>query len=91
MHHPFAELRDQFKDVRKLYVNRDINTWLPASEPGDAVWLSRPACHHDLSNIPGIIAYIAGYAIGTILGLDIEGSAQGGECHVRIIVRKILN
>jgi uncharacterized protein YebE (UPF0316 family) len=78
------------KTVRQLYVNRGYKYLAAGLGTGEmAVWLlSTGLVITNLSNIPGIIAYIAGYAIGTILGLDIEDRLKVGNAIVRIIVRE---
>jgi uncharacterized protein YebE (UPF0316 family) len=51
-----------------------------------AIWLlSTGLVLTNLDNIGGIIAYIAGYGIGTVLGMEIEDRISLGDVVVRII------
>ena len=54
-----------------------------------AIWLlSTGLVLTNLTNIPAIIAYIAGYGIGTVLGMEIEDRISLGNVVVRIISPK---
>ena len=54
-----------------------------------AIWLlSTGLVLTNLDNIGGIIAYIAGYGIGTVIGMEIEDRISLGDVVVRIISAK---
>jgi uncharacterized protein YebE (UPF0316 family) len=73
--------------VRTVYITRG-HTYL-ASGIGVgkvAIWLlSTGLVLTNLTNIAGIIAYIAGYGIGTIFGMEVEDRISLGNVVVRII------
>ena len=76
--------------VRMVYVTRG-HTYLASSIGMGkvAVWLlSTGLVLTNLTNIPSIIAYIAGYGIGTIAGMVIEDRISLGNVVVRIISPK---
>jgi uncharacterized protein YebE (UPF0316 family) len=51
-----------------------------------AIWLlSTGLVLTNLQNIAGIVAYIAGYGIGTIIGMELEGRISIGNVVVRVI------
>jgi uncharacterized protein YebE (UPF0316 family) len=73
--------------VRTVYVTRGHKYLASSIGVGKvAIWLlSTGLVLTNLTNIPGIIAYIAGYGIGTILGMEIEDRISLGNVVVRII------
>jgi uncharacterized protein YebE (UPF0316 family) len=75
------------KTVRQVYVTRGYKYLAAGIGTGEiAIWLlSTGLVITNLSNIPGIIAYIAGYAIGTVFGMDLEDRLKFGNVIVRII------
>ncbi len=77
------------KTVRQVYVARGFKRLAAGIGTGEiAVWLlSTGLVITHLTNIPGIAAYIAGYAIGTMLGIDLENYLRVGNAVVRIITR----
>lgn len=77
------------KTVRQVYVARGFKRLAAGIGTGEiAVWLlSTGLVITHLANLPGIAAYIAGYAIGTMLGIDLENYLKVGNAVVRIITR----
>lgn len=73
--------------VRTVYITRGHKYLASSIGVGKvAIWLlSTGLVLTNLTNIPGIIAYIAGYGIGTILGMEIEDRISIGNVVVRII------
>ncbi|HMA05616.1 MAG TPA: DUF5698 domain-containing protein [Methanomicrobiales archaeon] len=73
--------------VRTVYITRG-HTYLASSIGVGkvAVWLlSTGLVLTNLTNIPSIVAYIAGYGIGTVAGMEIEDRISLGNVVVRII------
>jgi len=74
--------------IRTIYINRG-HTQLAAGigVVKVAIWLlSTGLVLTNLQNILGIIAYIAGYAIGTVIGMHIEEKISIGCVVVRVFV-----
>src|SRR5512136_965208 len=74
--------------VRTVYITRG-HTYLASSIGVGkvAVWLlSTGLVLTNLTDIPSIIAYIAGYGIGTLIGMEIEDRISLGNVVVRIII-----
>jgi len=74
--------------IRTIYINRGhTNLAAGIGVVKVAIWLlSTGLVLTNLHNILGIIAYIAGYAIGTILGMHIEEKISIGSVVVRVFV-----
>jgi uncharacterized protein YebE (UPF0316 family) len=73
--------------IRMIYVTRG-HQYLSAGigVVKVAVWLlSTGLVLTNLQNIAGIVAYIAGYGIGTIIGMELEGRISIGNVVVRVI------
>jgi uncharacterized protein YebE (UPF0316 family) len=73
--------------VRTVYITRGHKYLASSIGVGKvAIWLlSTGLVLTNLANIPGIIAYIAGYGIGTIFGMEVEDRISLGNVVVRII------
>lgn len=78
-----------FKTLRLVYVAKGLKYLAAVIGMGEvAVWLlSTGLVITNLTNIFGILAYIVGYAIGTVVGIDIEERLKFGHVIVRIITR----
>lgn len=78
-----------FKTVRLVYVAKGYKYLAAGIGTGEvAIWLlSTGLVITNLTNIMCIVAYIAGYAIGTVLGIDMEERLRVGHVIVRIITR----
>jgi uncharacterized protein YebE (UPF0316 family) len=78
------------KTVRQVYVAKGLKRLAAGIGTGEvAVWLlSTGVVITHLTNIMCIVAYIAGYAIGTMSGIDLENNLKVGTVIVRIITRK---
>ncbi len=78
-----------FKTLRLVYVAKGLKNLAAVIGMGEvAVWLlSTGLVLTNLTNIPGILAYIVGYAIGTIVGMDVEDRLKFGHVIVRIITK----
>lgn len=74
--------------IRTIYVNRGhTNLAAGIGVVKVAIWLlSTGLVLTNLQNILGIIAYIAGYAIGTIIGMRLEEKISIGSVVVRVFV-----
>ena len=73
--------------IRTIYITRG-NQYLAAGigVVKVAIWLlSTGLVLTNLQNIAGIVAYIAGYGIGTIIGMELEGRISIGSVVVRVI------
>jgi Uncharacterized protein conserved in bacteria len=77
------------KTLRLVYVAKGLKYLAAVIGMGEvAVWLlSTGLVITNLTNILGILAYIVGYAAGTVLGMDIEDRLKFGHVIVRIITR----
>jgi len=76
--------------IRTVYVARGHKYLAAGIGVGKiAIWLlSTGLVLTNLDNIGGIIAYIAGYGIGTVIGMEIEDRISLGDVIVRIISAK---
>jgi uncharacterized protein YebE (UPF0316 family) len=76
--------------IRTVYVTRGHKYLASGIGAGKvAIWLlSTGLVLTNLANIPGILAYIAGYGIGTVAGMEIEDRISLGNVVVRIISPK---
>jgi len=76
--------------IRTVYVARGHKYLAAGIGVGKiAIWLlSTGLVLTNLDNIGGIIAYIAGYGIGTVIGMEIEDRISLGDVVVRIISAK---
>lgn len=74
--------------IRTIYINRGhTNLAAGIGVVKVAIWLlSTGLVLTNLDNILGIIAYIAGYAIGTIIGMHLEEKISIGSVVVRVFV-----
>jgi uncharacterized protein YebE (UPF0316 family) len=77
------------KTLRLVYVAKGLKYLASVIGMGEvAVWLlSTGLVITNLTNVLGILAYIVGYAIGTIVGMDVEDRLKFGHVIVRIITR----
>jgi uncharacterized protein YebE (UPF0316 family) len=77
------------KTIRLVYVAKGFKYLAAGIGTGEvAIWLlSTGLVIINLTNLMAILAYIAGYAIGTVLGIDIENRLKVGHVVVRIITR----
>jgi uncharacterized protein YebE (UPF0316 family) len=77
------------KTLRLVYVAKGLKYLASGIGMGEvAVWLlSTGLVITNLTNILGILAYIVGYAIGTVVGMDVEDRLKFGHVIVRIITR----
>ena len=77
------------KTIRQVYISKGFKYLAAGIGAGEvAIWLlSTGLVITHLTNIPGILAYIAGYVIGTILGIDLEDRLKVGNVIVRIITK----
>jgi len=77
------------KTLRLVYVAKGLKYLASAIGMGEvAVWLlSTGLVITNLTNVLGILAYIVGYAIGTVVGMDVEDRLKFGHVIVRIITR----
>jgi uncharacterized protein YebE (UPF0316 family) len=73
--------------IRTVYITRGHTYYASAIGVCKvAIWLlSTGLVLTNLENIPGIIAYVGGYGIGTVLGMKIEDRISLGNVVVRII------
>jgi len=73
--------------IRTVYISRGHKYYASAIGVGKvAIWLlSTGLVLANLTDIPAIIAYIAGYGIGTLIGMEIEDRISLGNVVVRII------
>jgi uncharacterized protein YebE (UPF0316 family) len=73
--------------IRTIYItrgNQNLAAVIGVVKVG--IWLlSTGLVLTNLQNIAGIVAYIAGYGIGTIIGMELEGRISIGNVVVRII------
>jgi uncharacterized protein YebE (UPF0316 family) len=76
--------------IRTVYVARGHKYLAAGIGVGKiAIWLlSTGLVLTNLDNIGGIIAYIAGYGIGTVIGMEIEDRISLGDVIVRVISAK---
>lgn len=74
--------------IRTIYINRGhSNLAAGIGVVKVAIWLlSTGLVLTNLQNILGIIAYIAGYAIGTVIGMHMEDRISIGSVVVRVFV-----
>jgi len=74
--------------IRTIYINRGhTNLAAGIGVVKVAIWLlSTGLVLTNLQNILGIIAYIAGYAIGTVIGMHLEEKISIGSVVVRVFV-----
>ena len=74
--------------IRTIYINRGHTTLAAGiGVVKVAIWLlSTGLVLTNLQNILGIIAYIAGYAIGTVIGMHLEEKISIGSVVVRVFV-----
>ena len=72
-----------------MYISKGFKYLAAGIGAGEvAIWLlSTGLVITHLTNIPGILAYIAGYVIGTIVGIDLEDRLKVGNVIVRIIAK----
>ncbi len=77
------------KTIRLVYVAKGFKYLAAGIGTGEvAIWLlSTGLVIINLTNLLAIAAYIAGYAIGTVLGIDLENKLKVGHVVVRIITR----
>jgi uncharacterized protein YebE (UPF0316 family) len=73
--------------IRTVYISRGHKYYASAIGVAKvAIWLlSTGLVLTNLTDIPAIIAYIAGYGIGTLIGMEIEDRISLGNVVVRII------
>lgn len=78
-----------FKTIRLVYVAKGFKYLAAGIGTVEvAIWLlSTGLVITNLNNILCILGYIAGYAIGTVLGIDMEERLRVGHVIVRIITR----
>jgi uncharacterized protein YebE (UPF0316 family) len=73
--------------VRTIYVNRghaNLSAWIGILKTG--IWLlSTGLVLTNLSNFWNLFAYLAGYGLGTLLGMEIERMISLGHVIVRLI------
>ena len=83
-------LEASMETIRTVYISRGhkyLASGIGVVKTG--IWLlSTGIVLTNLTYIPGIIAYIAGYGIGTLLGMEIEKKIGIGNVIVRIISPK---
>ena len=74
--------------IRTIYINRGhTNLAAGIGVVKVAIWLlSTGLVLTNLQNVLGIIAYIAGYAIGTIIGMHLEKKISLGSVVLRVFV-----
>lgn len=80
-------IETSMETIRTVYIARG-HTYLAAGigVVKVGIWLlSTGLVLTNLQNIPGILAYVAGYGIGTLLGMHIENRISIGNVLVRII------
>lgn len=77
------------KTLRQVYVSKGLKYLASGIGTGEiAVWLlSTGLVITNLANIPCILAYIAGYGLGTLIGIELEDRIKVGTVIVRIITR----
>ena len=77
------------KTVRQVYVAKGFKRLAAGIGTGEvAIWLlSTGLVITHFANILCIVAYIAGYALGTMLGIDLENYLKIGHVIVRIITK----
>ncbi|MCU0632942.1 MAG: DUF5698 domain-containing protein [Methanolinea sp.] len=74
--------------IRTIYINRGhTNLAAGIGVVKVAIWLlSTGLVLTNLQNVLGIIAYVAGYAIGTVIGMRLEDRISIGSVVVRVFV-----
>lgn len=77
------------KTLRQVYAGKGLTYAAAASGVGEmTVWLlSTGLVLTHLTSIACILAYIGGYAIGTVVGMNLEQRIKVGNVMVRIIAR----
>lgn len=82
-------IETSLKTLRLVYVAKGLKYLASIIGMGEvAVWLlSTGLVLTNLTNFLGILAYIVGYAIGTVVGMDVEDRLKFGHVIVRIITR----
>lgn len=83
-------IETSLETIRMIYITRGhqyLSAGIGMVKVG--IWLlSTGLVLTNLSNIAGIVAYIAGYGIGTIIGMEIESRISIGSVVVRVISTK---
>ncbi len=83
-------IETSLETIRMIYITRG-HQYLAAGigVVKVAIWLlSTGLVLTNLQNIAGIVAYIAGYGIGTIIGMELESRISIGSVVVRVISTK---
>lgn len=77
------------KTIRQVYISKGFKYLAAGIGTGEVgVWLlSTGLVITNLTNLMCILTYIAGYVVGTILGIDIENRLKVGNVIVRIITK----
>ncbi|MDH7593500.1 MAG: DUF5698 domain-containing protein [Methanomicrobiales archaeon] len=77
------------KTIRQVYIARGFKYLAAAVGTGEiSVWLlSTGIVLFNLTNPVCLLAYIAGYAIGTVIGIEMENRIKLGHVIVRIIAK----